>query len=234
MHMSHMTFMRMGVDCKEGAGAGTSFTRLCELARSGQVKFRPQPGNPGHVWEDTCRIKLQIHKSADANRYMSRRFYVCTIWIIYGYRIQGSASKSQRHPNSPERVSKGEVYYGKRKLVGIGLSLPMSVMRRWRAFCGRGLDLVHARLSPVLRQTRSQYFQRAVVPELLLRIRTLLSRRQLLIRSVPRPKKWPIRLCCLLVQTEEWPVCLCCLLVLLLCHLFHKINHLKIFLIRRW
>ena len=51
-----------------------------------------------------------------------------------------------------------------------------SVMRRWRAFCGRGLDLVHARLSPVLRQTRSQYFQRAVVPELLLRIRTLLSR----------------------------------------------------------
>ena len=109
-----------------------------------------------------------------------------------------------------------------------------SVMRRWRAFCGRGLDLVHARLSPVLRQTRSQYFQRAVVPELLLRIRTLLSRRQLLIRSVPRPKKWPIRLCCLLVQTEEWPVCLCCLLVLLLCHLFHKINHLKIFFIKRW
>ena len=130
-------------------------------------------------------------------------------------------------------VIKDGNWYGKWKLEGIGLSR-CSVMRRWRAFCGRGLDLVHARLSPVLRQTRSQYFQRAVVPELLLRIRTLLSRRQLLIRSVPRPKKWPIRLCCLLVQTEEWPVCLCCLLVLLLCHLFHKINHLKIFFIRRW
>ena len=31
---------------------------------------------------------------------------------------------------------------------------PMSVMRRWRAFCGRGLDWVHARLGPVLRQSR--------------------------------------------------------------------------------
>ena len=29
-----------------------------------------------------------------------------------------------------ERVSKGELEYGKRKLEGIGLSLPMSVMRR--------------------------------------------------------------------------------------------------------
>ena len=50
--------------------------------------------------------------------------------IIYGkgYRaVLRNCDDSQIHERE---FSKGGVYYGKRKLVGIGLSLPMSVMRR--------------------------------------------------------------------------------------------------------
>ena len=85
---------------------------------------------------------------------MSRcsRFAQSIIWVIKE-RIKGSASKDSQ--SASESLQGWDILWWEAKAWRYWIvPPPMSVMRRWRAFCGRGLDWVHARLGPVLRQLR--------------------------------------------------------------------------------
>ena len=133
---------------------------------------------------------------------------------------------------------------------GIGSSPSMSVMRRWRAFCGRGLDLVHARLGPVLRQSRryslaivlinAQFFFYDTLSiflintflrnltHFLLNFYNVLSANLDVggfIDQLLRPRL--VQFNCSTPGAKKWSVCLCRLLALLLRHLLHQINHLQ-------
>ena len=179
--------------------------------------------------------------------YQGSRFAQCIIYIIYeGIYCFKIASKMH------QRISKCEIHneIGKRKLGGIGSSPSMSVMRRWRAFCGRGLDLVHARLGPVLRQSRrhslaivlinAQFFFYDTLSiflintflrnltHFLLNFYNVLSANLDVggfIDQLLRPRL--VQFNCSTPGAKKWSVCLCRLLALLLRHLLHQINHLQ-------